>query len=127
MVRGVNNGSVKNGDSHCWQQLPPSDRSSHGRALQAVWVDWQPRGADAASWRLWKLGQQVDPGAVLRNGSHSMHAVGDRGFHVDAAAHDGPERLSFRCSPWTWHSCASRLDRLPTRSMHHQVSVPVRA
>lgn len=65
-------------------------------------MDWQPRGADAASWRLWKLGQQVDPGAVLRNGSHSMHAVGDRGFHVDAKAHGGPERLSFRWSPLAW-------------------------
>lgn len=56
--------------------------------VQALWVDWQPRGVDPASWRLWKLGSPMDPGSVLRNGSQSMHGVGDQGLHVDALHHD---------------------------------------
>jgi hypothetical protein len=64
--------------------------------LQALWVDWEPsnRQADPDSWRLWKLDSAIDPGDVLFNGSRSLHAVGDRGFHVDSR--DGHERLSIR-------------------------------
>ena len=64
--------------------------------LQALWVDWEPsnRQADPVSWRLWKLDSPIDPADVLFNGSRSLHAVGDRGFHVDSR--DGHERLSIR-------------------------------
>ena len=65
-------------------------------APQALWVDWEPsnRQADPDSWRLWKLASTIDPADVLFNGSRSLHAIGDRGFHVDS--HDGHERLSIR-------------------------------
>jgi hypothetical protein len=66
------------------------------RLPEALWVDWEPsnRQADPDSWRLWKLDSAIDPADVLFNGSRSLHAVGDRGFHVDSR--NGHERLSIR-------------------------------
>ncbi|KAF8062055.1 hypothetical protein HT031_004315 [Scenedesmus sp. PABB004] len=63
------------------------------RLPEALWLRFAPGpgGADASSWRLHKLGGAVDPGAVLTNGSQSMHAVGDAGVSVRSA--DGREAL----------------------------------
>jgi hypothetical protein len=85
-----------------WQAcgcLPTTSHVSHLLPLQALWVDWEPsnRQADPDSWRLWKLDSAIDPADVLFNGSRSLHAVGDRGFHVDSR--DGHERLSIRWVP----------------------------
>lgn len=74
--------------------------SSNGQYwwLQALWVDWQPEAAtaDVASWRMWKLGSPISPLEVVRNGSQSMHAVGDEGISVQG--HDGGrnEQLNIR-------------------------------
>lgn len=66
------------------------------RLPEALWVDWQPHQADSTSWRMWKLGSPVDPAGVLRNGSQSMHGVGDEGFHVDS--HDAQHVIGTRKS-----------------------------
>ena len=49
---------------------------------------------NTSSWLLYKLGQPVSPLEVLRNGSQSMHAVGDEGVSVASA--DGQRRLVIR-------------------------------
>jgi hypothetical protein len=81
-----------------WDHLHAMLHVSYLPPLQALWVDWEPsnRQADPDSWRLWKLDSPIDPADVLFNGSRSLHAVGDRGFHVDSR--DGHERLSIRCA-----------------------------
>lgn len=53
-----------------------------------------PLTVDPDSWRLFKLGQPISPLEVMRNGSQSMHAVGDEGVTVDSA--DGRSRLRIR-------------------------------
>ncbi|KAI8471932.1 MAG: hypothetical protein J3K34DRAFT_520136 [Monoraphidium minutum] len=64
-----------------WRGKPPS------RVPEALWLRFTPGwGADAASWRLDKLGSPIDPREVIRNGSRSLHAVGDAGASVAAAA-----------------------------------------
>lgn len=74
--------------------------SSNGQywCLQALWVDWQPEPAtaDVASWRMWKLGSPISPLEVVRNGSQSMHAVGDEGISVRGDNGGRDEQLNIR-------------------------------
>lgn len=54
------------------------------RLPEAMWVRWRP-GPDATdpkSWRLYKLGELVDPLDVMQNGSMALHAVDDNGVIV---------------------------------------------
>ena len=66
-------------------------------APQASWVSFAPRAADAATWRMSKLGSPVGPLEVIYNGSFSQHAVGDEGVAVKAAGVASWEALNIRC------------------------------
>jgi hypothetical protein len=61
------------------------------RMPEALWLTFRPAAGvvDEGSWRLHKLGGAIDPGAVMLNGSQGMHAVGDEGVSVTAAAPAG--------------------------------------
>lgn len=54
------------------------------RLPEGMWVRFRPNlgTAVAESWRLTKLGRPIHPHAVMRNGSRSLHAVGDEGVYV---------------------------------------------
>ncbi|CAL8470098.1 g9640 [Coccomyxa elongata] len=56
------------------------------RLPEALWVQFTPdaKVADPDTWAMSKLGSLVSPLDVVRNGSHSMHAVDDDGVLVNA-------------------------------------------
>ena len=104
------------------------ERKTPTRLPEALWVRWRPPvaataggssgggggqptavvsepaagGVDPSSWLLYKLGQPISPLEVLLNGSRSLHAVGDEGVSVAAAAADpngaGVARTAAPCS-----------------------------
>ena len=48
------------------------------RFAEAHWLSFRPDAPDRAGWRLDKMGEQISPLAVVRNGNRWLHAV-DRG------------------------------------------------
>ncbi len=71
--------------------------------MQAMWMRFTPTPAvaDTASWRMYKLGQAVDPQDVMLNGSQSQHAVGMEGISVSSKPldkHGAREVLTIGCA-----------------------------
>lgn len=67
---------------------------------QALWVQFTPdaKVADPDTWAMSKLGSLVSPLDVVRNGSHSLHAVDDDGVLVNALGYTHSwEQLKIRC------------------------------
>ena len=58
------------------------------RLPEAGWLGFRPRTA-AGDWRLGKLGVDVDPRSVVRNGGRSLHAV-------EEVTHTGARRFALR-------------------------------
>lgn len=84
-------------------------RAHGGRhMMQAVWVSFAPdaEAADAASWRMAKLGRPMGPLEVIFNGSYSQHAVGDEGVAVRGAGLQAWETLNIRSR--VCHSCSTQ-------------------
>ena len=67
-------------------------------------MSWQPEPAtaDAQSWRMWKLGSPISPLEVLRNGSQSLHSVGDEGISVLGRGAAAGEQLNIRRATPQW-------------------------
>lgn len=61
-------------------------------------MSFAPQTADAATWRMSKLGSSVGPLEVIFNGSYSQHSVGDEGVAVKAAGAASWEALNIRCA-----------------------------
>ncbi|MEW5303240.1 MAG: hypothetical protein WDW36_005948 [Sanguina aurantia] len=61
------------------------------RLPEALWVKFKPGGhaVDSDSWVMHKLGSQISPMEVVRNGSYSQHGVQDEGVSVRAAPSEG--------------------------------------
>ncbi len=45
-----------------------------------------PAAVNISSWLMYKLGRPVSPLDVIRNGSHSLHVVGDEGIAVQTSS-----------------------------------------
>ena len=59
----------------------------HTRMAESLWLSFAPRVASPHGWRLDKLGQAIDPFAVVANGSRAMHAIWDGiAYHEPAPA-----------------------------------------
>ena len=65
-------------------------------------MSFAPEAADAATWRMAKLGSPVGPLEVIANGSFSQHSVGDEGVAVRAAGVQSWEALNIRHASYPW-------------------------
>jgi hypothetical protein len=57
------------------------------RLPEAAWLSFQPavHAVDSTSWTMSKLGREISPLEVMRNGSMSQHAVDEHGISVTSA------------------------------------------
>lgn len=66
------------------------------RMAEAVWLSFQPLVAEPARWRLDKLGQAIDPCAVVARGARTLHAI-EQGVAYSGA--DGSLRVDSLDAP----------------------------